>query len=505
MPKARPIISDTDEWFPLPLHGPFGGLNLRDDPRTLTNESPDLLNVDITEDGIVKTDLGYTAEGTFSGSDVVTRVFAAYKSDGTKRLLRSRGTVIECRDGTGWTSIATGLTSGRVWDFVVANDIVYMVNGVDTPRKWTFDPGTVSTTVAGIDNGTTIDFFNDRLWTAGNDASKINYSALGDYENFAGGGDIECWKKDGAGKIVALRHLGSRQIVYKERMKYSWSALTFSVLAFTPLGSQSTTALRSIIQGTDGYHYFANRQGAWRHRGYSQDDYLSGVVEPEFYGMDQSKESNLAGEWYQNEYWLAYTPSGQTVNTKVLRFKPRTGAWLLKDWPAACFCVFEQSDGKQQLIFGGSAGNSGTYKRYVDDAAASYNHNGAAMSAYYVLPFKTPAGRHRRNRWKHLFYQFDAATTQYFVKLGWRSSTLGGFREALIDLAPDAERWALDGSLWQATGKYWQGQDIIEGYLRGFTVTKARGLQFRVSHSGINQPFRFLGITPHHQPLEGFK
>src|SRR5262245_596948 len=121
MPKQRPIIPDTDEWIALPLHGPFGGLNLRDDPRSLTSQSPDLLNIDITEDGIVKTDLGYTAEGSFSGSDAVNRLFAAYKSDGTKRLLRCRGTVIECRDGSGWTSIATGLTSGKIWDFVVVN------------------------------------------------------------------------------------------------------------------------------------------------------------------------------------------------------------------------------------------------------------------------------------------------------------------------------------------------------------------------------------------------
>ena len=320
MPKPRPIIADTDEWLPLPLHGPFGGLNLRDDPRSLTNQSPDLLNVDITEDGIVKTDLGYTVEGNVSGSDVVTRLFAAYKSDGTKFELRSLGTKIQYNNAGTWTDIATGLTSGKVWDFVIVNDVVYMVNGTDTPLKWAFT-GSAST-VAGIDNGTTIDFFNDRLWTAGNDASRINYSALGDYENFAGGGDVECYKKDGFGKIVGLRHLGQQQIVYKERMKYAWDALTFSTLVFRPLGRQSTTALRSIVEGEDGYHYFANREGAWRHRGYNQDEYLSGPVEPEFEAMDQSKESNMAAEWFRREYWLAYTPSGQTVNTKVSGSSP---------------------------------------------------------------------------------------------------------------------------------------------------------------------------------------
>jgi hypothetical protein len=502
MPKPRPIIADTDDWTPLPLHGPFGGLNLRDDPRSLTTESPDLLNVDITEDGIVKTDLGYTVEGNVSGTDAVTRVFSAYKSDGTKFELRSLGTKIQYNNAGTWTDIATGLTAGKIWDFVVVNDIVYMVNGFDTPRKWTFTGNT--STVGTIDQGTTIDFMNDRLWTAGVDASRINFSAQGDYENFPAGGDIECWKKDGAGSIVALRHLGRQQIVFKERQKYGWDALVFSTLEFRPLGQQSTTALRSIVSGDDGYQYFANRDGAWRHRGTSQDDYLSGPVEPEFQAMDQSKEANMAAEWFQREYWLAYTPSGQTVNTKVLRLKPRTGDWLLKDWKVGCFCVFIQSDGKKQLVFGSSLSDSTCFKRYLDDVPGSYNHNGVAITAYYVNAFKAPSGRHGRNRWAHCFYQFDPALAAYFATLGWRSSTIGGFREEPVNLAPTTRRWTKDGTRWTSTGKFWPGLDIIEGYLKTFNA-KSRGLQFRIKHVGINEPFRFLGVTPHFQRIEGYK
>ena len=122
-----------------------------------------------------------------------------------------------------------------------------------------------------------------------------------------------------------------------------------------------------------------------------------------------------------------------------------------------------------------------------------------------MLPFKAPSGRHVRNRWKHCFYQFDSASGTYYVTVSWRASTIGGFREALVNLASTAERWRNDGSLWKQTGKYWQGQDIIEGYLDNFTNSKARGLQFKISHAGINEPFRFLGLTPHRQRIDGFK
>src|SRR5688572_5727877 len=103
--KPRPFVPDTEDWTPLPLHGPFGRLNLRDNPRSLASQSPDLLNVDITEDGIIATDLGYTAIGSTSGSDGVTNLFAAHKSDGTKYLLRSLGTKIQYYDGAAWTDI----------------------------------------------------------------------------------------------------------------------------------------------------------------------------------------------------------------------------------------------------------------------------------------------------------------------------------------------------------------------------------------------------------------
>jgi hypothetical protein len=499
MPKPRPVIPDTEEWTPLPLHGPFGGLNLRDNPRSLVNQSPDLLNIDITEDGLITTDLGYTAFGTYSGTDPVTNCREVYKSDGTKFVLRSLGTKLQSGDGSGaWADIATGLTSGKVWDFVVVNDIVYMVNGVDTPRKWAFT-GSAST-VAGISNGETIDYFNDRIWTG--TGSTISYSALGDYENFAGGGSVECYKKDGKGKITALRHLNGRQIVIKERQKYSWEALTLSVLAFQPIG-QGTKSLRSVVIGPDGYLYFTNKKGIWRNRGYDQDDYLSRDVEPEFIAMDGSKEVNLAATWFQNEYWLAYTPSGQTVNTKVFRLKSATGQFLWKDWRASCFCVFELSDGTEQLIFGSSQSDSAIYKRYTAEQDASYNHNGAAIDSYYTLAFLNPVSRKQLLRWKRCFFQFEQGGAWYAC-IHWRTSTVGGFVQEMVSLNPTTDLWANDGSLWEATGDVWPGQDIIEGYLRHFS-TKARGIQFKVGANLVNQPFRFLGLTPHFQLIEGFK
>lgn len=502
MPKPRPIIPDTDDWTPLPLHGPFGGLNLRDNPRSLVNQSPDLLNVDITEDGIIETDQGYTAIGATTGTDPITCLFAVYKSDGTKFLIRGLSTKLQYYKNVtdGWTDIATGLTSGKVWDAVVANDIVYLVNGTDTPLKWTFT-GSAST-VAGITQGVTIDFFNDRLWTG--TGSVISYSALGSYENFAGGGSVNCYLKDGKGPITALRHLNGRQIVIKERQKYSWDALTFSVVAFQPIGGQGTKSLRSVLVAPDGYLYFANKEGIWRNRGYDQDDVLSRDVETEFQAMDGTKEVNLAAGWFQNEYWLAYTPSGQTTNTKTFRWKSKTGQFLWKDWPASCFAVIDQSDGTKQLCFGSAAAVSGVYGRYTTTTDASYNHNGAAINNYYVFPFIAPLGRKQRLKWKYCFYQFDAGGAWYALLL-WRTSTVGGFYQEYVSLNPSAETWENDGSVWQATGDTWTGRDIIEGYLRHFALSKVRGVQFKVAANLINQPFRFLGLTPHYQPMEGYK
>lgn len=497
-PRPRPIIPDSEEWTPLPLHGPFGGLNLRDNPRALVNQSPDLLNVDITEDGIIETDLGYTAIGATTGTDPITCLFPVYKNDGTKFLIRACGTKLQYFNGTAWTDIAT-VTSGKVWDAVVANDIVYLVNGTDTPLKWVFT-GSAST-VATITQGVTIDFFNDRLWTA--TGSTIAYSALGSYEDFAGGGSVICYQKDGYGPIVALRHLSERQIVVKERKKYSWNALTFTTVAFQSCGNQGTTSLRSVVLGSDGYLYLANKVGIWRNRGYDQDEYLSRDVETEFITMDGSKAVNLAGSWYQNEYWLAYTPSGQTVNTKCFRWKSLTQQFLWKDWPASCFAVIDQSDGTRQLCFGNSGATSGVYGCYTSRVAASYNHNGAAINAYYLLPFKAPAGRKQRLKWKHCFYQFDAGGAWY-ATLQWRTSTIGGFASEMVSLSPNSELWANDGSLWQR-GDWWTGQDIVEGYLKHFSLSKSRGVQFKVAANLINQPFRFLGVTPHFQPIDGFK
>src|SRR5262245_34311284 len=120
-----------------PVYGVFnGGLNTRDDPRTLPlNKSPNLRNVELRRNR-VETTPGYTAHaGTDSDTAANQGLFVA-RYQGNVWLLKAEGgkikklKVVGSGTDSAWGSLKTGLSSTAQVEFAQANNVVYAVNGV---------------------------------------------------------------------------------------------------------------------------------------------------------------------------------------------------------------------------------------------------------------------------------------------------------------------------------------------------------------------------------------
>lgn len=89
-----------------------------------------------------------------TGSSAVTGLHRYYKSDSTTKLIAATGTLLQYgTDDTGvFTTIKTGLTDGKRWNFLTYKDVAIGTNGYDQLIKW---DGYTQTT-ANTDNSRTV-------------------------------------------------------------------------------------------------------------------------------------------------------------------------------------------------------------------------------------------------------------------------------------------------------------------------------------------------------------
>lgn len=173
--------------------GPFGGLNTFISQEALpANESPDLLNVDISPGGTsVKKRQGYGLDATLSVStSAVHNLYKFFDSSGNEvRLAFNDKEISSSINGSAWSLIITTGTLGATWDCTDYLGYAYCVSSLfDYPIKTN---GTTSGTTGvggtnGVPQGTLVSNTGDRLLVGGTPAnpSRLYYSQSAVFTNF---------------------------------------------------------------------------------------------------------------------------------------------------------------------------------------------------------------------------------------------------------------------------------------------------------------------------------
>lgn len=191
----------------------------------------------ITESSTAQTVMGlfdYWRQGT-GGSETQKRIAHA----GTKILK-------EDLDGT-WDDLKTGLESGKIPDYTVADDILIMAtdSNTDVPQSW--DQTTLQDLAGSPPNFSFSEFHKNRAWAAGvaSNPSRLFFSALLDPEdwNGSGSGSIDIDPSDGD-MITGLASHKDELIVFKGPNKGSIHRITGS----SPTGSDAF-ARKNFIDG----------------------------------------------------------------------------------------------------------------------------------------------------------------------------------------------------------------------------------------------------------------
>lgn len=210
-------------------HRFFGSMIDRDDPQIIPNYyAQNIENWLIRNPGELEMRDGITARGT---SPSATNLGSAvlYKASGVKKFVRvingaaNTSKFQSSDDGTTWTDITGGgsKTTNAIWSLKQANDNLYGVNGYDTAIK--FDGSTI-TTIAGIPQGTALEWWKNFLWVIGNPTFKdrLYFSNAADPETFGGSSFVNVNLGDGSPGVGIKGTSGSVSRLYIGKARSVW-------------------------------------------------------------------------------------------------------------------------------------------------------------------------------------------------------------------------------------------------------------------------------------------
>lgn len=369
-----------------------GGLNLFiSDIHLKKNESPNCMNVEPDEDGIVKTRYGFSRLGAI-GTVGVQGLGGLNKDDGSRYLLKAGDTVLKVYNPTtkAWDTVSgVTYTAGKRTDFCQAYNKTFIQNGTDALSYFN---GTNTVAQLNGQKGEFSIYFNGMLVT--NDPlnpSRIYFSGsgvnIGDFSSGAGGEFIDINASDGD-FITSLAKYGTGSdnviLIYKQNSTYKvyFDDAGLPVVQ-TVSPSRGAECHWAVDNMEDDIIFFSNlpaimTQGA-QENFFSQirTNELSLFVNRELETMNRRRKKQTAGIYHKHRYFFAYAGSGDESNNKILMFDKRYKSWWYWEGISAnCFMYWEDLNGDEHFLFGSDDGNA-----YEFDL--NRNDNDAIIHSYF--------------------------------------------------------------------------------------------------------------------------
>lgn len=306
-----------------------------------------------------------------SPGSALTSLFALHTS--TRYLIGAGSTKLFKITTAGVVSdLATGLTSGRRWEFTQAptsggQGPLWGLNGTDTPQQWDGSAASSSNWTAAsgtLPNGKYITYHNNRIAIAGttSNPSRLYLSAIVDPAGLVDGArnwatpdavTIDLDPNDGQ-EITGIGKVGPYLLVFKPRK-------TFVVLdtdsgSYRVLNSEvGCTAHRSIVETTNGTYFLGTDGAVYVTNGTTVEDISSGIS-PLLKSIAGSSISYAAGVFYDQRYYLSIPQSSNTCEY-ICEYDLETNTW----WIHAIQATTSNTIGVTQFAILEPSGNSKLY------------------------------------------------------------------------------------------------------------------------------------------------
>lgn len=329
------------------------GLNLRADAFALAEgETPDVQNMDFDPRGGFSMRQAYAPFNTGALPASPHSMFDFATASGTQQLLVGANKHTYYSTGTDFTSIGTTWTSTNPQRAVTFNDLLYVQNGVDAPRKWTGSAASTLTqtfndSISAPDNGDMpiakcIAVHMGYVWVANTYESATNYR---NRLRFSHPNKAEDWRTNDyididighdGDEITALAPFGERLLIFKRNSVHAlvgYSPDTFQVLPVSVnAGAVSQEAVVVTDYGAfffnwyDGVHLFNGSEVKWQ---------WERLVPAMWDGrIPNTYVGGTTLGWLNRRLYVSVPWESSTVNARTFVFDPtlgKQGGWTAYD------------------------------------------------------------------------------------------------------------------------------------------------------------------------------
>lgn len=311
-----------------------GGLNSTAGPLGLeANEFSDLLNIDFDKFGSFSSRNGYTALNTsaFNSSAAWTGLKWFELADGTRYLVGTCGNKLakmDALDGT-WDDItgALTITADNQTDWAIFRDNLLGTNNVDVPFLWTgTGNGAVMTVPTNLTKAKCVEVFSSYTFLANVVVSGVSYksrlywSALDSITSWDLA-DFNDVARDDGQTIVAIKTLGDRLVIFKERSIYIalFTGDADFPFIFQKTGSPVGCIAQNSIQDTDNGLVFLATDGIYLFDG-NNSYKISDRITTTLQSYNVTNFSTACSAYYhsKNRYMLALPGPSSGTNNKVI-------------------------------------------------------------------------------------------------------------------------------------------------------------------------------------------
>lgn len=449
-----------------------------------------------TTDGLVSTDSGSSWSAasvsmnfqTYISTDGASKgLFRAYKSDGTKETLLAHGTsVSKISDVDGsLTSIDTGLASGATkYRWANINDEVFIVNGVDAPRKYDFSSTAAmggSPPIASL-----IAAHQDLIWLNDvSDPTRLEFSNEDSYEASDSTNFLYVPSPKSPEPITALVSLNGTLTVFTTGSKWSLYGDQKATFELVESPAKKGTFTQESVAVTRNHMYFMSDDGIYRSNGI-EDELISTPITDIIEGMTNKDSAVLAID--KNRLKIFYRASGSGVNNKCLVYNLDYGSWESQDtnqYISHAIMFKGGSDDFEFIVASDLVGQ--VFKQ--GESSNNYSDLGAPLTFELRTGYihgGTPNAKKIIKRW---YPRFAKQSRSYNVQCQYDDNFAGSPTSFNVATGATGATWG-GGATWGDGSVYGSttfGSDRV--HLPGQTFYR----QLRIRKYGVDTPVEFLG------------
>lgn len=449
--------------------------------------------------------------------------FHAVFSDGTNRLIRQRGAILEYdSDGAGTWVACTLPTDGSPAETVtltetacsiaMLGDTVMWSNGTDTTMSsadgitWALEAALPKAQVL-FNNG-----LNRLLYIAQPASpSKVEWSDVNDPTTVGASAYQYINPNDGQGIEDAVLMPNGGMLLFKTFSFYQISDITFDMTAVDPIGE--APCVRHTAAATENSAIWAGPDG----KIYEFDGAKANVISDQIDRLNITKPTTMRGVYYKNKYRLAVPNGSDAYNSyeyvvnRQVNTENRLNPYVITKNQRYIGCyIFEDREvndvrrvrlymGDSRVDAEGSPAEVPGVFAYINDehdTGVTQGLNGVAQDCYFTTKFFTEDVAFFIKRYTKFFSQVKSSADQTLT-LSYRSDPFVQWTDVDFELTSDDIDFVFgDGS----TGGFSEGYSFsYEVTDSGFVDleragTDVRGIQLKISWSAIND-VEILGLA----------